>query len=176
MTGAARESRATAGPLRQALILLTALSAMGIAIELVMARHWESGTQLVAWLPLVLLLVGVVLLLRQPGARSVQVVRALAGVVALTALYGVYQHVHANYLAGPLDYRFADRWAVMSLAARWWAASTQTVGVSPPLVPGVLAQSALCLLFATIRHPGLAAPGNARHPGRAPRELRTADP
>jgi hypothetical protein len=83
-----------------------------------------------------------------------RVVRGLALAVVLTSAFGIFEHTLANYDAAPLDFRYTDRWATMSTTSKWWTAASQTVGPSPTLAPGVLAQSALCLLFATVGHPG----------------------
>ena len=66
------------------------------------------------------------------------------------------RHVNANYEAGPLDFRFADRWDSLSGWRRWWEALSGGVGPAPPLAAGVLAQAALCVLLATARHPAFA--------------------
>jgi len=83
-------------------------------------------------------------------------VGVLAVVAVMGAVYGIYQHVLANYHAGPLDFRYESRWATMSAGSRWWAAISESVGPSPTLAPAVLAQAAACLLFATLGHPALA--------------------
>jgi hypothetical protein len=85
----------------------------------------------------------------------VRAVRVLALAVAVCAAAGVYAHVAANYEAGPLDQRYTATWDALPLATRWWAALTMTLGPAPPIAPGVLAQAALGLLFATLRHPAL---------------------
>ena len=74
----------------------------------------------------------------------------------LSALYGVWEHVESNWDAGPLDRNYADTWDTLSSSSQWWLAITKTVGPSPVLAPGALAQVGLCILLATIRHPSLA--------------------
>ena len=71
------------------------------------------------------------------------------------AFLGIWGHVHANYEAAPLDVRYADTWDGLPEVTRWWLAATKTVGPSPPLASGALAQAALCVLLATLRHPAL---------------------
>ena len=63
--------------------------------------------------------------------------------------FGIFEHVKANYDAGPLDRRYAARWETMSEPSRWWTAASGGVGPSPPLAPAVMAQAALCLALAT---------------------------
>jgi hypothetical protein len=87
----------------------------------------------------------------------VKAVRAIVVLVFVVSAFGVFEHVDANYDAAPLDFRYGDKWPTMSAADRWWTAATGGVGPSPPLVPAVLAQAALCLGLATIAHPALAA-------------------
>lgn len=142
--------------LRRGFVALSALSVVATAVELALIRHWDSTIQLIPWLALAAMAVAVVLVLGRPGRRRVQVVRVLALAVVLTATVGVFEHVKANYDAAPLDFRYTAKWPTMSAGSRWWAAATQSVGPSPTLAPGVLAQAALCLLFATLGHPGLA--------------------
>jgi hypothetical protein len=69
-------------------------------------------------------------------------------------VFGVYEHIASNYEAGPLDFRYADRWATMSMPARVWAAASGTVGPSPALAPATLALAGACLVLATIGLPG----------------------
>src|SRR5581483_8356491 len=95
--------------------------------------------------------------------------QALAVAIVLTAAVGIFEHIEANYEAGPLDQRYAYTWDTLSEADRWWAAITKAVGPSPPLAPGALAQGGLCLIFATLRHPALAA-------GREPKRRRSGEP
>lgn len=79
-----------------------------------------------------------------------RVVRLLAMLVMVSAAVGAYEHILANYHAGPLDLRYTERWASMPATSRWWAAVSQSVGPSPTLAPAVLAQAAACLLFAML--------------------------
>jgi hypothetical protein len=146
----------TAALLRRCLLVLVGLSVAGTAVELAMLRHWKSPIQLVAWGALGLVALGAALLVLRPAPGTVRAVRLLAAAVAVGAAVGVATHVHENYEAGPLDYRYTATWAALPAAARWWAAASKTVGPAPPIAPAVLAQAALGLLFATARHPALA--------------------
>jgi hypothetical protein len=141
--------------LRRFLVTVAALAVVGTALELAMLRHWKPGAQLIPWVALALLAVGIGMLATGPSQRRVKVVRGIAVVVALSSLVGVFVHVTGNYEAGPLDYRYMETWGTMSETARWWAAISKTVGPAPPIAPGVLAQAALAVLFATVRHPAL---------------------
>jgi hypothetical protein len=141
--------------LRRCFLALAATATAGTAVELALSRHWTSAVQLIPWYAVGGLALGVVLLVARPRPVAVRAVRALALVVVLTAAFGIYEHVLANYHAGPLDFRDESRWAAMSAASRWWAAASESVGPSPTLAPAVLAQAAVCLLLATLGHPAL---------------------
>jgi hypothetical protein len=145
-----------AGLLRRCFAGLAAVGIVATAVELALSRHWTSAVQLIPWYALAALAAAFVLLVVRPGRRSLRIVRVLAVLVLLTAAFGIFEHVLANYHAGPLDFRYESRWPTMSAGSRWWAAFTESVGPSPTLAPGVLAQSALCLVFATLGHPALA--------------------
>ena len=142
--------------LRRSFAALAAAGLVGTAVELALTRHWTSTVQMIPWAALAVTLVALILLVARPRPATLRVVRILAVLVVLTAGFGVFEHVLANYDAAPLDFRYTTRWATMSASSRWWAAASQSVGPSPTLAPGVLAQSAFCLLFATLGHPALA--------------------
>jgi hypothetical protein len=148
----------TATPLlRRGLLGLAALTIVGIAIELYTERHWTQPVQLIAWAALVLALLAICLLLGQPSAGRVRAAQIIAAIVIVSALVGIWEHIQANYNAGPLDRRYAQTWDGMSALSQWWLAARKGVGPSPPLAPGALAQAAFCVLLATVRHPALRA-------------------
>ena len=155
------EPAATETTLRRGFVLLAVLGVLATAVELALIRHWNGLVQLVPWFSLAVAAAAIALLVARPTPAAVRVVRVLAGLVMLTALFGVYEHVLANYRAGPLDFRYSATWATMPVTSRWWKAITQTVGPAPDLAPLVLAWSSLCVLFATIGHPGKAASTSA---------------
>ncbi len=148
--------------LRRGLLGLGALTTLGIVVELGLERHWTQPLQFVAWVAAGTLAVAIVLLIRAPSRARVRLARVLAAAVVLSAALGIWGHVYANYDAGPLDQRYTDTWERLPEATRWWLALTKSVGPSPPLAPGALAQAGLCVLLATLRHPALSkerAPG-----------------
>jgi hypothetical protein len=116
-------------------------------------RHWKTNIQLVPWFTLGVTLISLLLVSIAPTAVAVRSARWLAIAVIVCTVFGVYEHILGNYRVAPLDFRYTDRWPTMSKFSRWWAAANKTVGPSPPLAPAALAYSALCVLFATIRHP-----------------------
>ncbi len=128
------------------MLVLASLAMGGTAVELAMLRHWNSWVQLIPWLALGV--VGVAIGLAARGRTGLARVLALA--VFAAAAVGIYEHTLANYHAGPLDFRYATKWATMSSRSRWWASFSESVGPSPTLAPLVLAWSSLCVWFATL--------------------------
>jgi len=149
-TETAREHR-----LRQALLVIAALTIAGTAVELVVQHHWTKPTQLVAWLAVLALAIDEVWLIRAGTARDIKGVRVVAYVVMASAVLGMFLHVLGNYEAGPLDAVYGEKWDSMSELNRWWQSTIQAVGPSPALAPGTLIIAALCLLFAARDHPVL---------------------
>ena len=139
--------------LRRGLLWLGALTTVGIGVELAVEHHWSTPSQQLAWAALGVVALALALLVGTPSRTSVRVARGLAIVVMVSAAWGIWAHVEANYDAAELDFRYADSWASLPEATRWWLAASKTVGPSPPLAPGALAQAALCTFFATLRHP-----------------------
>ncbi|WP_220039960.1 hypothetical protein [Nonomuraea aridisoli] len=136
---------APSSAVRLGLLALVAVGIAGAGLELAFERHWQSFTQLIPWAALAALVVALVLL--AVSARAVTVVRVLAGVVLLASAYGVFMHVSVNHGVGAgMD----PAWDTLSPLTQWWYALTKTVGAAPPLAPGMLAQSALLLLLATL--------------------------
>ena len=144
--------------LRGGVLVVTAASIGGTAVELAMERHWATRVQLIPWVALAMATGGLTLATLRPTDRAVRVVRWVAAAMVLGAAAGLFFHVRENYNAGPLDFRFADRWDVMSLRSRLWAAATGSVGPAPVLAPAILAQIGVLLALATI---------GARHDARS---------
>ncbi|TMR90203.1 hypothetical protein EJK15_56610 [Nonomuraea basaltis] len=132
--------------LRLGLLGLVAIGIVGAALELAFERHWRSPVQLIPWVALVLLALALLLLALRDSPRTITAVRVLALVVLLTAAYGVYTHVSVNFGMGAAD----SAWDTYSALTQWWSALTKSVGSAPPLAPGMLAQSALLLLLASL--------------------------
>jgi len=137
---------------RRGLIALTVIGILATAFELATERHWNGWEQLIPWVALVALAAAVALLVL-PGGRGTTAARVLAFLVLGASVYGMLEHVLVNVGTGALDQRYADTWESLSLFERGWYAVTKTVGPAPPLAPGVLAQTALLLLLATICNP-----------------------
>jgi hypothetical protein len=143
----------TAWVLRTGLLVLAGIAIGATAVELATERHWASPVQLVPWFALAVLALALALLAMRPRRPSLAVARSLAVLVLVASVYGVVEHVAANLDAGVLDATYSSTWDSLPFATRLWYAVTKTVGPSPPLAPGVLAQSALLMLLATWRHP-----------------------
>ncbi|NUW38736.1 hypothetical protein [Nonomuraea rhodomycinica] len=139
--------------LRHGLLAVAAISVGGAAAELAAERHWQSLEQLVPWATLGVLVLALAVCAFGRSPRGAAVVRTLAVVVLLAALFGVYEHVSVNLASGPLDQRYADTWDTLGPLTQWWYALSKTVGPTPPLAPGMLAQSALLLVLATFASP-----------------------
>lgn len=121
--GAGEPSQAPAsGLLRWGLLALAGAGVIGAAVDLGLARHWQSPIQLVPWASLGGLAVALALVVAAPTGRTLRIARVLIVVVVASAALGVYYHVAANYATPPLDFRYSDRWEQMSGLARLWAA------------------------------------------------------
>ena len=138
---------------RRGLLTLAASAAAGTALELAMLRHWNGVDQLVPWATLVMVAAGIAIVAFSGARAAVLTGRAIGCGSAIAGVFGVYEHIASNYEAGPLDFRYADRWATMSMPARVWAAASGTVGPSPALAPAILALAGACLLLATFGLP-----------------------
>jgi hypothetical protein len=134
---------------RRGLIALTAIGILAAAFELATQRHWNGLEQLIPWAALAVLAVATVLVVI-PGERGVPAARVLALLVLAASIYGVITHIMVNYRAGVLDQSYADTWDRLPMLQRLWYATTVTVGPAPTLAPGVLGQTALLLLLATV--------------------------
>ncbi len=140
--------------LRRGLLWIGALTTLGIAVDLAAERHWTQPSQFIAWGAVAVLGLAIGMMVR-PTAARVRVVRFLAMAVVVAAVVGVWEHIRANYDAAPLDFRYAQSWDGLPALSRWWLAASKGVGPSPPFAPGALAQVALCVLLASVRHPAL---------------------
>jgi hypothetical protein len=162
--------------LRWSLIALATILSLGTGLELALERHWGTTVRMVPWFTLAVVLLAVALLVIRPTRGVVRCVRLMALAVAFCGAFGVYEHVLGNYNGGPLDFRYADRWATMSFTARWWAAISKTVGPAPVLAPAVLMQAAVLLFLATLHHPALARTVAGRLRQNPARDISEADP
>jgi hypothetical protein len=135
---------------QRVLLVLAALTVLGTAAELAMLRHWSGVDQLIPWFALGVLAAAIAAVALHRSAVTAIVARLVGAVASASGLYGAWVHVHSNYEVGPLDFRYQNTWATMSLASRWWKAASGGVGPSPPLAPAILALGGACLALSTI--------------------------
>ena len=147
------DERGAAPLLRRALLVLSGIALVGTTVELVIGRHWDSLEQVIPFGAIALAGMALWLIAARPTRRRLRLARGLCLIVLAVSELGVWNHIEGNQESGALDSRFADRWESMSAADRWWRAASGGVGPAPPLAPGVLAETALMLLAATLRHP-----------------------
>ena len=135
-------------PLRRMLLALVLLGAAGLLVELGLLEHFDSWTQ---WIPLVLLVIvlgsaTVVAVRRVPGAvRFFQAVMALCVVMGVV---GVILHYRGN-----MEFELERDGSLGGLRLFWEAIR----GATPSLAPGALSQLGLLGLAYTYRHPALGA-------------------
>ena len=140
-------------PLRRGALVLAAATCVGLFVELGIERHWTQPIQLVAWAAVAAMLVATGLTWLAGSRLHIRVAQTLAVLVVMSAVLGVGQHVVANYDAGELDAEYGERWSSLPESQRWWLALSKTVGPSPPLAPGALAEAAALMLLAAYHHP-----------------------
>src|SRR3712207_2241375 len=113
---------ATTAALRRGLLWLGAVTTLGIGVELAGEHHSSTPSQQLAWAALGVVGLALALLVGTPSRTRVRVARGLAIAVMISAAWGIWAHVEANYDAGELDFRYADTWASLPEATRWWLA------------------------------------------------------
>lgn len=139
--------------LRRGLIGLAGVGIAGTALELAFLGHWDGALQLVAWAGVGVLGLGFTALLRTRSASALRVVRIAALAAATVGVVGVLIHLNANLDSATLDRKYGDIWESLPFLEQLWLAGTGQVGPAPTLAPGALAQTALAVLLATVRHP-----------------------
>ena len=145
----------TAAPLlRRGLLWLAGLTIAALALELAIERHWTQPVQWIAWGALAVAGAALWLASRNPTPAKLGLARILAVAVVLSGVYGIWTHVESNYDAGELDQRYMATWETLPEPTRWWLALSKTVGPSPVLAPGALAQAGFCILLASAGRPG----------------------
>ena len=138
---------------RQGLLGLAVLGSLSGLAELATLRHWNDRTQLMPWAVLALVALLALAVLIRPTRSVLTAARPVAVLSVLAAGFGIFEHVKANYDTAPLDRVWGPAWDSMSFTARLWRAIDGSVGPSPLLAPGLLAQAGLGLVLATIGHP-----------------------
>ncbi|HYO86945.1 MAG TPA: hypothetical protein VES01_10895 [Dermatophilaceae bacterium] len=141
---------ALVGQFRTSLLALSGLTLIGAVVELTMLRHWNGAVQLIPWLVLVVLAVGMAAYAARPNRSVVRAVRVIAVAAAAGSALGVWQHVRANLTSAAFSVDLGDSWESMSTLHQWWLASTGGAGAVPPLAPGFLALTGIILALSTL--------------------------
>lgn len=131
-----------AGRLRRFLLMVAALSCLGIAAELWLAEHTGEATQL---LPFVLCAIGFgasVAALLRPNRRTLRGLRVAMAPVALGSLFGVWEHLESNL-------------EVVREVQPGGGVLEALYGAAPLLAPAALALIAVLAVAATYYHPAL---------------------
>lgn len=137
---------AAARGLRQGLLGLAALTAVGTGLELVLLEHAGSPPQVVPFVAMGLGLVAVAAGGLAPSRRTVWSLRGAAVMLVLAGALGVFEHLEHNY-AFEAEIRPTEEPAALMVHA--------IQGASPALAPGAVALMGLIAGLATYRHPAL---------------------
>jgi hypothetical protein len=126
--------------LRTFLLGLAAVLFVGSVVELVLAEHTESPSQLATFALCGLGLLALVALRMHPGRRTLLALRIAMGVVAVGSLVGIGLHFWGNLELGRETQPNADAATLLV---------TALTGGVPLLAPGILAVSATLAIAAT---------------------------
>jgi hypothetical protein len=133
-------------PLRQALLALVFLAAVGLLVELALLEHFDSVSQ---WIPLALLVVvlgAAVGVQVRRGPRAIRVFQAVMALCVVTGAVGIFLHYRGN-----VEFELERDGSLHGLRLFWEAIR----GATPALAPGALSQLGLLGLAYTYRHPAL---------------------
>lgn len=130
--------------LRTFLLVLAGLVCVGVPVELWLAEHMESPTQLIPFALCGAGLLAVAAVLLRPSRITLLALRVVMLLLIIGSGLGVYEH-----LAGNLAFAQEIR-PNATLGAVWLDALR---GANPLLAPGALALAALLALGATYAHP-----------------------
>jgi hypothetical protein len=139
-------ARADEGLLRQMMLALVLLGAVGLLVELGLLEHFDSATQ---WIPLALLtvVVGAVAAVRlRGGPKTVRFFRGIMALCVVAGAVGVVLHYQGN-----VEFEIERDGSLHGLQLFWEAIR----GATPSLAPGALSQLGLLGLAYTFRHPAL---------------------
>ena len=141
------------GLLRSSLLGLAVLGSASGLVELATLRHWNSTEQLVPWIVLIVVAALAVAVWSKASPALLRLARLVAIGAVASSMFGMFEHIKENYDTAPLDRHYGPLWNSMSSLSKVWHAATGSVGPSPLLAPGLLAQAGLCLALATVAHP-----------------------
>jgi hypothetical protein len=135
-------------PLRRMLLALVLLGAAGLLVELGLLEHFDSWTQ---WIPLVLLVIvlGAAIVVGVRGASgAVRFFQAVMALCVVAGVVGVVLHYQGN-----MEFELERDGSLRGLRLFWEAIR----GATPSLAPGALSQLGLLGLAYAYRHPALRA-------------------
>jgi hypothetical protein len=130
--------------LRLFLCSLSALVFAGAIAELLSVKHYGDRVQLI---PFAMCGIGLALLLLfwwRPGPGVLKVMRVMMGLIALSSLMGVYEHIEGNLGFAREVHLHADRMALLNAAL---------TGRDPLMAPEILAVAATIAIAASYAAP-----------------------
>lgn len=132
--------------LRRFLLGLAAFLSFGTIVELILADHMASATQLIPFVLCGLGLVVTVMALVRPNRLTIRLVQAVMAISMVGSLFGIYEHLEGNW-------EFASE--IQPNATLTTIVMKALSGANPLLAPGMLAFAALVALATTYYHPAL---------------------
>jgi hypothetical protein len=137
----------TLARLRPMLLGLIAIGILGMILDLILLKHYESGWQAVPLALLGALAVATGWLATGRGAARVHLFRSLMGLTVAVGTTGILLHYRGSLEFQTETYPGLGGWELFLKVVR---------AKSPPaLAPGALVQLGLLGLLATYRHPAL---------------------
>ena len=130
--------------LRQMILALVFIGTIGLILELVLQKHFDSATQ---WIPIVALGVGLATttaVARYPTRRTMQVFVVIMIVFVAAGVLGLVLHFKGN-----VEWALERNPELGGMTLIWKALT----GATPALAPGALAQLGLLGLAWSYRHP-----------------------
>jgi hypothetical protein len=131
--------------LRQLLLALLLFALAGIAVELLLLRHYEDAWMLAPFVVSAIAAAATLVRLVRPGAASVRWLRASMLLLLAAGAAGVWLHY-----AGGLEFQ-TDMDPTLSRSQLFW--KVLHMQAPPALAPGVLVQLGLLGLIATYKDP-----------------------
>jgi hypothetical protein len=141
--------------IRQFLLVILLIGIVGTVTELLLLEHFEDPPQ---WIPLALLVVGLVATLFRlfrPGRRSLRIFQGLMVLFIIAGAIGVLLHLRGNL---EFEKEMSPELEGFDL---FWKVIT---GATPMLAPGTMVQFGLIGLAYGYKHPDLTAPTTGERP------------
>jgi hypothetical protein len=135
------------------------LGVVGTISELATLRHWNTTSEGLPWIVLVLAGVATAVVAFRPSRVSVRTATVLGLPLAATGVLGLVVHIVVDMQSAPLDGSVGPTWDTLGLFRQLWLASIGGVGPALPLSAGSLTPRGLALALATYRHPVMGSRG-----------------